>query len=648
MSISAETEENVTETLSTSATYSLDGNRLVSTTDAKGDTTTYHYDEDTNLLMWVRYPNDTDATRTVYTYDSMYRPVSTSCTTDTGETFLTTYERNSDGYLTEISSRSSEYSFTYGVFGLRTSVSVGERTLSAYIYSNDRNHYLTRLNYGNGDYTEYTRDEKGRILMETYEDGKTVSYTYDQSGALTKVEDSDSGTETTVGYDYIGRINNYRKVNEDIDMSFTYWYNEDNLIAGIRDVYNDHARGISYTYDEDQRIIEFSHARGYRFYTYDGFDRIASYETRFKRAGYETLITAITTSFHYQTTSDGEVTGLVESVRQTGSSFDDTFTYTYDANGNILSVSDGTFTTTYVYDSLNQLLRENNEEGNFTHTWTYDNAGNILTRKEYAYTTGSLENLTPPDTVSYTYGDDDWGDLLTSYDGQSITYDGIGNPLSDGTWTYTWAHGRELSSMSKTGIAWTFTYDENGYRTKRTNGQKTYDYAYTDGLLRYMEINGTPYYITYAPDGTPMGIVEDDTPYYFELNLQGDIVGITSYTGYRVVKYTYDAWGNLLSCTGSRANTIGKTNPLRYRGYVYDEETGLYYLLSRYYNPETGRFLNADGYVTTGTDVLSGNMYAYCGNNPIKMKDSIGEDGILAFIVIAFISLVTVAISGCS
>ncbi len=110
-----------------------------------------------------------------------------------------------------------------------------------------------------------------------------------------------------------------------------------------------------------------------------------------------------------------------------------------------------------------------------------------------------------------------------------------------------------------------------------------------------MEINGTPYYITYAPDGTPMGIVEDEKPYYFELYLQGAIVGNTSYTGYRVVKYTYDAWGNLLSCTGSRANTIGKTNPLRYRGYVYDEETGLYYLLSRYYNPETGRLLNADG-----------------------------------------------------
>ena len=67
-----------------------------------------------------------------------------------------------------------------------------------------------------------------------------------------------------------------------------------------------------------------------------------------------------------------------------------------------------------------------------------------------------------------------------------------------------------------------------------------------------------------------------------------------------MVEYTYDAWGNLLSTTGSLAETLGKLNPLRYRGYVYDHETGLYYLQSRYYDPEIGRFINADALVSTG------------------------------------------------
>ena len=96
-----------------------------------------------------------------------------------------------------------------------------------------------------------------------------------------------------------------------------------------------------------------------------------------------------------------------------------------------------------------------------------------------------------------------------------------------------------------------------------------------------------------------------------------------------VVEYTYDAWGRLLSTTGSMANTLGLHNPLRYRGYVYDRETGLYYLQSRYYNPEWGRFINADGLISTGQGLIGNNMYAYCLNNPINHKDNTGTSAIL-------------------
>lgn len=121
------------------------------------------------------------------------------------------------------------------------------------------------------------------------------------------------------------------------------------------------------------------------------------------------------------------------------------------------------------------------------------------------------------------------------------------------------------------------------------------------------------------------GNAETHQEYHYELNLQGDVVAIISKAGERVVEYTYDAWGNVLSITGSAADTIGVNNPLRYRGYVYDRETELYYLQSRYYDPEMGRFINADAFASTGQGLLGNNMFAYCNNNPICRIDATGS-----------------------
>ena len=114
--------------------------------------------------------------------------------------------------------------------------------------------------------------------------------------------------------------------------------------------------------------------------------------------------------------------------------------------------------------------------------------------------------------------------------------------------------------------------------------------------------------------------------YYLEKNLQGDIIALYNSSGTQLVGYTYDAWGN---CTttyyNSGASTGAQYNPFRYRGYYYDSDLGLYYLNSRYYDPNTGRFINADGYVSTGQGLLSNNMYVYCNNNPIMYVDYSGE-----------------------
>ena len=113
--------------------------------------------------------------------------------------------------------------------------------------------------------------------------------------------------------------------------------------------------------------------------------------------------------------------------------------------------------------------------------------------------------------------------------------------------------------------------------------------------------------------------------YYFEKNLQGDIIAVYNASGTKLVSYTYDAWGN---CTTTYYNGGGSTgaqyNPFRYRGYYYDSDLGLYYLNSRYYDSNTGRFINADGYASTGQGLLGNNMYVYCGNNPIIRNDKSG------------------------
>ncbi len=238
---------------------------------------------------------------------------------------------------------------------------------------------------------------------------------------------------------------------------------------------------------------------------------------------------------------------------------------------------------------------------------------------EYAYTTGELGE--PTDAVVYTYGDPEWGDLLTAYDGQTITHDAIGNPLTDGTWTYTWEHGRELASMTDGETTWDYTYNADGLRTKRTNGTITYNYLYLNGQLVKETIGDTAMYFAYDADGKPMSVLYNDVTYYYVTNLQGDVVAILSNTGELVVSYSYDAWGNPLSTSGTMADTLGTHNPLRYRGYIYDAETGLYYLKSRYYDPQMGRFINADVFASTGQGVLGSNAFAYCSNSPISNID---------------------------
>jgi len=184
-----------------------------------------------------------------------------------------------------------------------------------------------------------------------------------------------------------------------------------------------------------------------------------------------------------------------------------------------------------------------------------------------------------------------------------------------------------------------FTYDADGLRQQKQVGTTTYNYVYNGSSLVQMT-DGTNTLKFIYDASRPVGLVWNGTNYYYLTNAQGDILGIANGSGTLVVQYAYDVWGKLLSVTGSMANTLGNLNPLRYRGYVYDNETGLYYLQSRYYKPEWGRFVNADGLVQAVGNINGKNLFAYCNNNPVSRSDPSGEFGIfalaLAVVAVAF------------
>ena len=193
--------------------------------------------------------------------------------------------------------------------------------------------------------------------------------------------------------------------------------------------------------------------------------------------------------------------------------------------------------------------------------------------------------------------------MLTAFDGQSITYDSIGNPTSyyNGIrWNFTWANGRSLATATAGSNSLSFTYDASGLRTSKVVNGTTYRYYYAGGKLMRMTWGTNTIDFFYDANGAPYAM---------------------KYNGTVVASYDYDPYGKVISAVGSLANI----NPLRYRGYVYDQETGFYYLQSRYYDPAIGRFINADSYASTGQGIIGHNMFAYCGNSPANFSDETGH-----------------------
>ena len=203
--------------------------------------------------------------------------------------------------------------------------------------------------------------------------------------------------------------------------------------------------------------------------------------------------------------------------------------------------------------------------------------------------------------------------------------------------TMTWKNGRQLATLQDVDNTISYEYDSDSIRTSKTVDGVKHTYAYLGGKLMYETRGDAKFYYSYDANGVLYSVkytLTDDSDmltYFFTHNSRGDIVGIYDSNGTQQAKYEYDAWGNILSVTDSQGNAItdqnhiANLNPFRYRGYYYDSETGLYYLMSRYYDPVTHRFINADGYFQSGSDILDTNMSTYCRNNPVVNADPTGK-----------------------
>ena len=211
---------------------------------------------------------------------------------------------------------------------------------------------------------------------------------------------------------------------------------------------------------------------------------------------------------------------------------------------------------------------------------------------------------------------------------RNFTYDANGNLLSDGKYTYSWTKGSLLAKVTGDSLEATYTYDASGIRTSKTvNGVKT-EYLTAGGSILAEKKNGKWQQYLYDGSGQLMAIRYKGADYYYIRDGLMCITGLVDANGGAVVNYRYDSWGMLTVITGSMAETLGKENPYRYKGYYYDDETGMYYLKSRYYQPEICRFISADDedvLIDTHANLSNKNLYLYCDNNPIIKVDEEGQ-----------------------
>ena len=613
--------------------YSLSGNYLKSSSDSWGTKTSYDYDENTGNLNSVNvHYNPVN-----YTYDKTGNITKVSQDVDNlsnGTAIENSYSYDSSDRLSKITHNGFDYVFGYTEFGLLESIKAGNHNLINYSYDNDG--FLTSESYGNGQTIDYKYNEDKNKAAIKQNDKTLYAYNYDEFGNLISIKDNMSDRVTSYTTDTDGKSvieetgdgiyhKHCRTENDKVEVIGketwkTYTASEDNsnksYWTSSDDIYSTYLKKTDkFGRTSSESIYRISH---------DADDKEVASS---KKVLYNK-------EYSYNSPDTNKTSERIGKLTYSGG-YNKTLSYGYDAYGNISEINN----IWYLYDEASQLTTEVDIKTGTGKDFVYDKGGNITEVRHF--TNGEYG-----ETDTFTYGDSNWKDLLTAYNGNEITYDEIGNPLTyyNGT-EFKWTMGRKLKSAVRSdGVKITYTYNADGLRISKTIRNVKFNYFWDGDKLTGQTFGGNTMYFRYDGD-TPISFEYNGEEYYYVTNLQGDIIAILNDSGECVAEYEYDAWGN---CKVTKdTNTIAYTNPLRYRGYYYDSDTDMYYLQSRYYDANIGRFINSDGAKKIADGEV--NLFSYCENNPVNCIDPNGEELVIAFlvgaVVVASVAIVCTIVS---
>lgn len=573
--------------IESNAEYTSDGRFITNVTDSLDKTTSYNINSTNGLINSM---TDSNNVSTNYTYDNRFR------TTNISKDNQSVSYEYSNNNLSKITHGTKNYLFTYDEYNNNSSIAINNNALVNNYYENN-NGNLTRVLYGNNNEINYTYDSYDRIKTVTKSNDLYTNY-YDNLGRLTKLTSNNDVNK--YNYDFASRLSSF--INNDYETNYSY--DEDNNIITKSEKLNNHNYTYNYSYNTENALTQLTIDNANFNYNYDYLGRLVSNNINNH------------CNINYEYITHGNKTSLVVNTVIDGN---DTYEYLYDNLYNITEIKkNNTLINKYYYDNHSQLIKEDNLIDNKTINYTYDNYGNILSKKTYTYGTSTLL-----DEDAYEYNNSNWQDLLTKYNNESITYDNIGNPLTIGNKTLTWMNGRELASYSDGINNISYKYNLDGIRISKTVNNVRTDYYLEGRCIIFEDRNGTVLYYIYSNDEL-LGFIYNNNIYYYHKNLFNDIIGIYDSNYNEIVTYKYDSWGVIKNIVDNSNISLGIINPFRYRSYYYDEETQLYYLNSRYYNPTNGRFINSD-VVITGQSINSANLFIYCNNNAINNTDSSGN-----------------------
>ena len=578
-------------------------------TDPMGNVYTYSYDDNGNRIKTTysdgssvssvydargRVTSQTDqhGYKTKYAYDGGDRL--TGVTDALGN--VTRYTYDEVGNLTSVTDANGNVTrYSYDDFGrvIKTTNALGNSTYTTYDESGT---VLTSTDFG-GNLTTYTYDDLDRVSSKTTPDG-TVSYTYTVDGKISTVTDS-TGTTT-----------------------FTY-----NSMDGLTRVDYPDGNYVSYKYDKSNRLTKVSTAFGDTAYQYDTLDRITRVVDRngyatvyeYDANGNRTAVkyaNGLTVSYEYdklnrlnsEETIDNDSNIVVKYV------------YTLGASGERLSVTELDRTVEYTYDELYRLTSETITKGKTktTYTYAYDSVSNRTLKNvdgdETVYTYNSLNQLVSENDTTYEY--DNAGNLVCVV--------GVGKTA---IYSYN-SENKLIKATVQQGnnvVVETYTYDYAGNRTSKTTTinnhvEKVYylndNSSLTNVLVEYSANGDEICYYTIGADLVSQEI--NGKVYVYLYDGHGTVRALANESGKLTDKYCYDAFGNLISSTGSTANSY------RYCGEQFDSTTGLYYLRARYMDTSTGRFISQDSYAGSISAPVSLHKYLYANSNPVMYTDPSG------------------------